>query len=150
MQPFRSRAHPPTPFLLGAHLQWINLGVHHRRTLHSTLGILCFSLRLIGSRRFGALTGLIYSFVVIACFLLVFDYDYPWDADHLELCYSSVVAVCVVFVRRMRRRFSHLSNFGQGVSKMRAKWQCTCACLQIDGFDKQLDRMLLDMASLVR
>ena len=150
MQPFCSRAHPPTPFLLWAHLQWINLGVHLRLTTLTTLGILRFSLRLIGSRRFDALTGLIYSIVVIACFLLFFDYDFPWDADHLERCYSSVVAFCVVSVRRIRKRFTPLSNFGQGVRKIRTKWHCTCACLQIDGSDKQLDRMLLDMASLVR
>ena len=140
MQPFCSRAHPPTPFLLVAHLQWISLGVHHRRTL------LPVFLWLLAASNLQPLVW----HVVIPCFLLLLDYKYLSDADRLEFCYSSVAAACVCFVQRIRRRFSFFSNFGQGVSKMRAKWQYACACLQIDGFDKQLDRMLLDMASLVR
>ena len=56
----------------------------------------------------------------------------------------------VCFVRRISRRFSPLCNCGQGVSNMQANLHYACACLQIDGFDKQLDRMLLDMSCLER
>ena len=126
-----SVSHPPFPAACWSHSIFISgLGltcsgstlVYTIAALYfRTLVFLRFSLRLIGSRWFGTLTGLIFSIVVIACFLPLLDYDYLWDADRLEFCFSFIAAACVCFVRRIRRRFSPLSNFGIGVSKMRAK-----------------------------
>ena len=99
------RAHPPTPFLLGAHLQWINFWCTSSPHFILNFGDSALLAASYWQPLAGAWTGLIFSIVVITYFLLLLDYDYLWDADRLEFCYSSVVAVCVVFVRWIRRRF---------------------------------------------